>query len=130
MLCLYNILHKKGYQKMSLALYFLHAVSVNTSPLHSLSYIKFRFNKVTVYWFQLFSLNSSFLFSHYCSLSFSLCGNTSFKFLLSIRLYWHHMATLLFYCQLLSSSCGNSISWSWHQICDTSFFYFTLIVLR
>ena len=129
MLCLYNILHKKGYQKMSLALYFLCSFC-NTSPLHSLSYIKFSFNKVTVYWFQLFSLNSSSLCSYYCCLSFSLCGNSRSYFLLSIRLYWHHTVMILSYCQLLSSSCSHSRSWSWHQICDTSFIYFALIVLR
>ena len=100
------------------------------SPPHSFSYIKFIYNKVTVYWFQLFSLNSSLLFSFECSLSFSLCNNTSYRFLLSIRLYRHHMTTILFYCQLLFSSCSNLISWSQHTICDASFFYFTLIVSK
>ena len=70
-----------------------------------------------------------FLFSFECSLPFSLCNIKSYKFLLSIRLYWHHTTTILFYCHLLFSSWGNSESWSWHQICDASFFYFTLIVL-
>ena len=104
---------------------------LKTSPPHSFSYIKFIYNKVTVYWFQLLSLNSSPLclalnvLFHFHNL---VTQGTSFY--CQIRLYWHHTTIILFYCQFLFSSCSNSRSWSQHQICDASFFYFTITVLR
>ena len=106
MLYLYIILHKKGYQKMNVALYFLCCFHYNLSPMHSFSCVNFRFNKVIIYWFQLFSLNSSSLFSLYCSLLFSSYGNISFycqlfyivimwqlNILLSVIHCFHHVAT-------------------------------------
>ena len=78
---------------------------LETFPPHSFSSIKFSFNNVTIYWFQLFSLNSSSLFSQYCSFSFL----TSYKFLLSFRLYRHHTTTIMINCQF--SSCCHSRSY-------------------
>ena len=79
------MLHKIGYQKMKMALYFLSRFPLKTSPPHSFSYIRFIYNKVTVYWFQLFSLNSS-----------------SFCLALNVLSHFHYMVTQItsFYCQL------------------------------
>ena len=69
------------------------------------------------------------------NLYFSLCGNSKsycqfiffimqqLKILLSIYIF-HHVATQNPIVNLYFSSCSNSKSWSWHQICDTSFFLF------
>ena len=80
----------------------------------SLLLFQYEFTYVTVSWFQLFSLNKFFLFN-YLLVSF-------------IFTIWQHKDPYLN--QSLLSPCGNTRSWSWHQICDTSFFLFILKFLR
>ena len=81
--------------------------SVSTMTSFSFVLFQYEFTYVTVSWFQLFSLNNFFLFSY---------------LLVS---YLHHAATQNpYFNQSLLSPCGNTRSWSWHQICDTSFFLF------
>ena len=80
----YIIFYIKGVSENEVGSIFSSRFPLKTSPPHSFTYIKFKYNKVTVYWFKLFSLNSSPLFSCKCSLSCSLCDNTNYKFLLSI----------------------------------------------
>ena len=88
------------------------------------------------------------LLSQYCSFLFSQVTS----FYCQFRLYRHHTIGLLSnfhhntrsYCHIIFimrqlkilfsttqciSSCGNSRSWSHHQICDTSFSCITLLVL-
>ena len=60
---------KRGIRKWSWLYYYLCGFPLKYSPPHSFSYIKFIYSKVTIYWFQLFSLNSSSLSSY---LTFSL----------------------------------------------------------
>ena len=82
----------------------------------SFSFLLFRYELtyVTVSWLQLFSLNNFFLFN-YSLVSF-------------IFTVWQHQNPYLK--QSLSSPCGNTRSWSRHQICDTSSFLFILKFLQ
>ena len=79
------------------------------------------------YGFQLFSC--FYVFSQYCSFSFSQVKD----FYCQVRLYQHHTIGLLsnhkILLSIINSSCSNSRSWSWYQICDTSFSCITLLVL-
>ena len=85
----------------------------------------YELNYVTVSLFCLFSLNCSSLISYsLVSLVFTMWQH---KILVSVIHYFHHAATQdpgLSYS--LFSPCGNTRSWSRHQICDTSFFLFIL----
>ena len=60
----YIIFYIKRVSENEVGSIFSSWFPLKTSPPHSFSYIKFIYNKVTIYWFQLFSLNSSTLFSY------------------------------------------------------------------
>ena len=111
-------------------LYIFFAVFINICPPHSFPFIKFIYNSHCLLVPVVFIEQFLFVLAVNVLPLFHYAVTQVTSFLLSIRLYWHHTAIILFYYQLWSSSCGNSISWLWHQICDNSFFYFTLIVLR
>ena len=78
----------------------------------SFSFLLFRYEfiYVTVSWFQLFSLNKFFLFNY-----------PLVSFIFTIQQHKNPYLN-----QSLLSPCSNTRSWSWHQICDTSFFLFIL----
>ena len=73
----------------------------------------------------------------YCSTQTSPCGNSkSYHQLMSTQQYLivssFHYAAMQdpnIYCPTQTSPCGNSTSWSWHQICDPSFFSIAILAL-
>ena len=75
--------------------------SVSTMTSFCFLLFRYEFTYVTVSWFQLFSLNNFFLFNY---------SLVSFIFTI-----WQHKNPYLN--QSLLSPCGNTRSWSWHQIC-------------
>ena len=84
--------------------------SVSTMTSFSFLLFWYEFTYVTVSWFQLFSLNKFFLFIYLLV-----------SFIFTIQQHKNPYLN-----QLLLSPCGNTRSWSQHQICDTSFFLFIL----
>ena len=114
LLYLYNVLHNMGYQKNEERLYIFFMVPIiNISTTYiCLDNVQIQQSHcllVPVVFIEQFPILN--VLSH-----FQYVTSQVTSLLLSIRLYWHHTTTILFYSHLLFSSCGNSASWSWHQI--------------
>ena len=99
---------------MGLLLYFIHCFIYDLSPQwHHFPFYCFEMNLLMSMfsWFWLFSLNNLFLFNY-----------SLVSIIFTIRQYKNPYLNQL----LLLSPCSNTKSWSWNQICDTSFFLFIL----
>ena len=116
------MLTQYGVSEKKMALYFLCGSCYRV--LHHTQFVIKSLLWIPVIYMELF-----LLLHQYCSFSFSQVTD----FFCQFRLYWHHMIGLLsnhkILLSIIISSCSNSKSWSWHQICDTSFSCITSLVV-